>query len=133
MITKSTIRAFSRQQGISLPGLIVTLALIGMIAILGLKLVPIYSEKSEIDNAIKAMTGLSSVREIQGEFNRRAMVAGVTAISGQDLVIVKNGSQHDISYAYERKVPLVGPASLLLEFAGSTNPNATPAAADEAK
>ena len=115
---------FKRQKGISLVGLILVLAVLGFIGVLGLKIVPTYTEYRAIQNAIvtaKATGG--SVVEMQKSFDASAIAAYITSISGRDLIIAKENGETEISFAYEKKIPLVGPASLLLEYEGSTAKN----------
>ncbi|MYM74198.1 DUF4845 domain-containing protein [Duganella sp. FT109W] len=118
-----------RQQGISLVGLIVVLAALGFVLMLGLKIVPTYMEYRAIKNAIvtaKATGG--GVIEIQKSFDASATAGYISSISSRDLIIEKNNGETDISFAYEKKIPLVGPASLLLEYEGTTaKSGATPA------
>jgi type II secretory pathway pseudopilin PulG len=112
---------YSRQHGISLVGLIFVLAILGFIAVLGLKIVPTYTEYRAIQSAIvtaKATGG--SVAEMQRSFDANATAAYISSISGRDLIIAKENGETEISFAYEKKIPLVGPASLLLEYQGST-------------
>ncbi|NGZ86148.1 DUF4845 domain-containing protein [Duganella sp. SAP-35] len=111
----------SRQDGISLIGLIVVLAALGFIGVLGMKIVPTYTEYRSIQNAIvtaKATGG--SVVEMQKSFDASATAGYISSISGRDLIIGKENGETEISFAYEKKIPLVGPASLLLEYEGST-------------
>jgi hypothetical protein len=118
-----------RQQGISLVGLIVVLAALGFVLMLGLKIVPTYMEYRAIKNAIataKATGG--GVIEIQKSFDASATASYISSISSRDLIIEKTNGETDISFAYEKKIPLVGPASLLLEYEGTTaKSGATPA------
>jgi hypothetical protein len=44
----------------------------------------------------------------------------ISSINSRDLIIEKIDGQTEISFAYEKKIPLVGPASLLLEYEGTT-------------
>jgi type II secretory pathway pseudopilin PulG len=121
-----------RQHGFSLTSLILLLAVIVMLVVLAFKIVPAYLEYRAINTAIAALKSGSSVREIQSDFDRRAGVAYITAISGKDLDIVKNGNEFDIAFAYSKKIPLFGPASLVLDYAGSTDSTAVKKAADDA-
>jgi hypothetical protein len=109
------------QRGLSLVGLIFILAIVAMIAVLGMKLVPTVIEYSSIRKAIvSAKTSGSTVREIQSSFDRQATVGYIDAITGKDLEISKIGNEIEVSFAYQKKIPLFGPASLLIEYAGTT-------------
>lgn len=110
-----------RQRGITLVGLIVVLAMLGMLGIIGLKVVPTVLEFQSIKRAINsARVNATTVRDVQVAFDKQANVGYIDAITGKDLVIVKNGNDFDVSFAYDKKIPLVGPASLLLEYEGTT-------------
>jgi type II secretory pathway pseudopilin PulG len=109
-----------RQQGISLVGLIVVLGLLGMVLVLALKIVPTYTEYRAIQNAIVTAKSAGSVVEIQKSFDASAVAGYISSINGRDLIIEKVNGETEISFAYEKKIPLVGPASLLLEYEGST-------------
>ena len=110
-----------RQDGVSLVGLIVILALLGMVLVLGLKIVPTYTEYRAIQNAIvTAKNAGGSVVDIQKSFDASAVAGYISSINGRDLIIEKIDGQTEISFAYEKKIPLVGPASLLLEYEGTT-------------
>ncbi len=118
-----------RQRGISLVGLILTLAVLGFLGVLAMKIVPTYTEYRAIQNAIiKAKNAGSTVREIQASFDANADVGYITSINGKDLIISKENNEMEVSFAYEKKIPLFGPASLLLEYSGSTAKGGAPAA-----
>ena len=121
-----------RQQGISLVGLIVVLAVLGFIGVLGLKIVPTYTEYRAISSAIvKAKGAGSTPQEIQSSFSKSAEVGYISSITARDLVITREDGGLEVSFAYDKKIPLVGPASLLLEYAGTTSKSgAVPAKPD---
>jgi type II secretory pathway pseudopilin PulG len=110
-----------QQRGVSLVGLIVILAIIGMIAVLGMKVVPTVIEYNSIKKAIvSAKSAGSTVREIQTAFNRQAEVGYIDSIQGKDLDISKDGDQVEVSFAYQKKIALFAPVSLLIEYSGTT-------------
>jgi type II secretory pathway pseudopilin PulG len=112
---------FKRESGVSLIGLIFVLAILGFIGVLGLKIVPTYTEFRAIQNAIvTAKAAGGSVVDMQKSFDASAVAGYISSISGRDLIIGKEDGETEISFAYEKKIPLVGPASLLLEYEGTT-------------
>jgi hypothetical protein len=120
------LRSRIRQDGLSLVSLIFVLAALGVIGILALKIAPTVTEFMSINKAIAtAKASGTTVREIQASFDKQADVGYITAITGKDLEITRNGNDIDISFAYQKKIPLVGPASLLLEYEGSTAKSST--------
>ncbi len=110
-----------RQQGISLIGLILSLGILAMIAVLGMKVAPTVIEFMSIKKAIvAAQKAGTTVKEIQVSFDKAAEIGYFDAVAGKDLSIVRNGEAMDVSFAYSKKIPLFGPASLLLEYEGTT-------------
>ena len=53
-------------------------------------------------------------------FDRQADAGYIESIAGKDLEIAKTAEGFEVGFAYERKIPLFGPASLLIDYvAGS--------------
>ncbi|MFC7287819.1 DUF4845 domain-containing protein [Herminiimonas glaciei] len=110
------------QQGITLVSLILVLAVIGAIAVLALKVTPTVTEYFSIKKAIASVKANGgSVPEMRAAFNRQTEVGYIDAIDGKDLDIVQNGDGTEISFAYQKVIPLGGPVSLLIDYAGSTS------------
>ena len=115
-------KSIRQQHGITLVGLIVWLAILGFIGVIGAKVVPTTVEYFSIKKAINnARTSGTTIQEIQDAFNKQAEVGYIDAIQGKDLVITKSDDDIQISFAYQKKVPIAGPVSLLIDYAGSTN------------
>ncbi len=118
-----------REAGISLTGLIFVLAVLGVAAVFAMKLVPTYTEYSAIKDAIaRAKEAGGTVREMQVAFDKNAGINNVTAIDGSDLVITRDNGTPEISFAYEKRVPLMGNVSLVIDYAGTTDPSGAVAA-----
>lgn len=114
-------KSCQRQRGITLFGLIFWLAILGMLVITGGKVVPTVIEYTSIKNAIvsiKAKGG--TVEEMRTAFDRQAEVGYIETLSGKDLGFTKNGEDINISFAYQKKIPLVAPVSLLIDYSGTT-------------
>ena len=111
-----------RQRGLSLIGLLVVGALIVFGALLAMKVVPSALEYNAIRSAITkvASAGGTTVRDYQVAFDRYAAVDDITSITGKDLVIEKRQDGLTvISFQYEKRIPLFGPASLVIDYRGS--------------
>ena len=117
-------QTISRQRGISLFGLICALIIVGFLAVTAMKVIPPVIEYRAIMKAVvDAKQSGTTVREIQAAFDKRAIAGYIDSINGSDLEITKVENEIEVSFAYEKKIPLLGPASLLLEFSGSTAKN----------
>lgn len=121
-----------RQSGISLTGLILVLVVLGVVAVFALKLVPTYMEFGAIkDAALRAKEAGGTPREIQVAFDKSAGINNVTAIRGRDLTISREDGETQVSFAYEKRVPLMGNVSLVIDYAGTTDPSGVVAAKDD--
>lgn len=115
----------NRETGLSLIGMILICVLLILAALLGIKVMPDYMEYRAILNTVKetaqdpaSRTG--SVADIRRNYDRRKLIDNITAVTGDDLDITKEGNDVVISFAYEKKIPLTGPVSLLIDFEGSS-------------
>jgi hypothetical protein len=110
-----------RQRGLSIIGLIfIGLIVVGLLTI-GFKAVPAVIEYIAIERAVqKVRNEGSTVRDIQAAFDRHATIDDITSINSKDLDITKEGDQIVISYAYQKKIPIVDNVSLVIDFAGTT-------------
>jgi len=109
------------QRGLSIIGLIfIGLIVVGLLAI-GFKAVPAVVEYIAIERALQKIKGEgATVAQIQAAFDRHATIDDITSISAKDLDITKEGDQVVISYAYQKKIPIVDNVSLVIDFAGTT-------------
>lgn len=115
----------NRQRGITLVSLLFVLGLVVLVAVLGIKVFPDVQEYSAAVKAAKATATdpairEASVAEIRRAFDKRKSIDNVTAVSGEDLDITKEGNEIVIAFAYSKKIPLSGPVSLVIDFEGSS-------------
>jgi Tfp pilus assembly protein PilE len=113
------------QRGVSLIGLIVVLAVVGVIGVTAMKVFPTVNEYYAIKRAINSAKAAGSTpADIRQSFNKQAEVGYIDSIQGKDLDIAPGPNGMTVSFAYQKVIPLVGPASLLLDYHGSTSPTA---------
>ena len=113
-----------KQQGISLVGLIFVAAVLGVVGVFGAQIVPSFMEYRAIKNSIgiaKATGG--SVQEMRTSFDRNADVAYITTIAGRDLQFTRDNGKVEISFAYEKRLPIAGNVSLVIDYSGTTDPS----------
>jgi Domain of unknown function (DUF4845) len=121
MLKKTYPPASSRQRGMSLVGLIFIGLIVVALLALGFKLVPAVVEYIAIERAVQKIKNEgSTVRDIQAAFERHATIDDITSISSRDLDITKEGDRIVISYAYQKKIPILDNVSLVIDFAGTT-------------
>ena len=110
-----------QQQGLSIVGLIIIGLIVVAVLALGFKLVPAVIEYIAIERAVQKIKGEgSTVRDIQASFDRHATIDDITSINSRDLDITKEGDQIVISYAYQKKIPVMDNVSIVIDFAGTT-------------
>lgn len=113
-----------KQQGIGLPLIVVLLVIFGLLAVLGLKVVPVYIEYYQIKKAVSGIAASGetkgTVADVRKAFDRRAQIDDISIIGGSDLEITKEGGEVVISFSYPKKVPLFRQVNLLFEFHGSS-------------
>ena len=121
--------SLDRQRGVSLTGLILVLAVIGLFAVLGIKIVPSYLEyRSVQDGMARAKAAGGSVAEMRQTFDKFAEINNVEAVRGRDLVISRDGASPEISFAYEKRIPLTEKATLVIDYDGTTDASGVVAA-----
>ena len=110
------------QRGLSLVGLLVVAAIIIAVALIAIRVIPSALEFVAIRDAVEkiAASGAASVREVQAAFDRQAALDDITAISGRDLIVERVNGATAVSFAYEKRVPLFGPVSLVIDYHGSS-------------
>ena len=112
------------ERGVSLSGLIVVLVVLGAVALVAIKTAPAVIEYRAVKQSVaRAKASGGSNREIQQAFDKNADVNSIDAIQGRDLVISRDGGTPEISFRYEKRVPLAGNVSLLFDFSGTTDPS----------
>jgi Tfp pilus assembly protein PilE len=131
MVGSESMKVWSKQtqSGLTLTGLIFMVAVVGLIAVLGLRIVPSVTEYMAVKKAIvSAKSAGNTPQEIRAAFDRQADVGYIQSITSKDLDISK---ENDVSFAYQKVIHLAGPASLVLDYEGSTAKNRPAKAADK--
>jgi hypothetical protein len=86
--------------------------------------VPSYMEYKAIKNSIgvaKASGG--SVQEMRTSFDKNADVAYITSIAGRDLIFSRDDGKVEIAFAYEKRLPIAGNVSMVIDYSGTTDPS----------
>ena len=109
------------QKGLSFIGLV----LIGVLAVsvfaIGGQSLPILLEYQAVAKAAqKAANEGGTVAQVRASFDRAAHIDDIASIHGAELDITKSGDRVVVGYAYERQIPLVGPAYLVYRFKDQT-------------
>jgi hypothetical protein len=111
----------SRQRGASLLGMMIVVAIALSVAIVGLRVVPTVVEFLAAKRAIQRIADgpARSPLDIAKSFDEMAAVDDISAIAGRDLRIERSPLGVTISFAYEKRVALIGRVSLLIDYDAS--------------
>ena len=109
-----------KQVGLGLGGLLAASAILVAVAMLGMKLLPSYLEFMAVNKVIKAVanekSGNATVAEVRKSFDLRAKVDDISAITGADLEVRKEGNQIVVAAKYRKEIPLVANVGIHIDF-----------------
>ncbi len=110
------------QRGFSLARFLGLVMVVGLSGFLLLRIAPSLLEYWAVDKAIVAAAAVSrNPAELRSAFDKLAAAGYIDAIEGKDLTIDSQDGKMQVSFAYQKKIPLVGPASLLIDYQGTTS------------
>jgi hypothetical protein len=113
-----------KQQGISLKGTIITLALLGFLGVMAAKLLPYYVEYFSVKKMLRSMEESGdlkgTVRDIRNAFDKRNAIEDVKSVKLDDLEITKEGGETVVTAAWSVRVPLVHNISACIDFTATT-------------
>jgi hypothetical protein len=110
-----------RQRGVTLFGLLFWAILIGMIALVVMRVLPTMNEYFTIKRAVEkvAREGGTTVPEIRAAFDRQKDIEySITSITSKDLLITKENEKVVVSFAYNKEIELAAPVYLLIKYEG---------------
>lgn len=110
-----------RQRGLGLWGWMFVLGVIGFVALVTLKLVPIYLSELSIQRVVKNTAddvgnGGLPLPELRKAMRTRWDVEGITTLRVEDVKLVKTPGGRALAYEYEARTELLYNISLVVEF-----------------
>ena len=109
------------QRGVTLFGLMFWAIVVGIVALIGMKVLPTLNEYFTIKRTVEkiASSGASTVPEIRNAFDRQKDIEySIVSIGGKDLEITKVNEKVVIAFAYNKEIELMAPVYLLLKYEG---------------
>ncbi|MBP5988479.1 DUF4845 domain-containing protein [Piscinibacter sp.] len=110
-----------RQRGVTLFGLMFWAILIGITALVVMRVLPTVNEYYTIQRAVDkiAKEGGTTVPEIRAAFEKQKQIEySISSISGKDLQVTKENEQVVVSFAYDKEIELMAPVYLLIKYEG---------------
>jgi hypothetical protein len=112
---------FSKQRGLSLLSVVFLLIVVGGGLLLGMKITPTVTEYLEIKKALKkAAEKGDTPASVRANFDLIASAGYITSIGGKDIAVTKRGDKVIASVAYQKKIELVSPVSLVIDYEASS-------------
>lgn len=116
-----------RQDGITLVGFMIVVALISFFAVVGMKLFPLYNESFGVTQSLRSVANQPnasemSPRELQQAFLRNAQINSLRRFTERnisDYMTVSRVSRHEprtITFAYEGRNDLFGNLDIVLVY-----------------
>ncbi|MEC5388252.1 DUF4845 domain-containing protein [Uliginosibacterium sp. H3] len=115
-------RQFGRKQqrGLSILSTLIVGGFIGAALILGLKLVPVYTEffavKKAFDKVVRDIDPQSPATAFRNAFQKYAQIDDISSVDPQTIVVTKDSGKASMSADYQRTVPLFANVSLIFDF-----------------
>ena len=110
-----------KQRGVGLSGLFLWSFVLFFVAVLGMKLVPVYIENAAIKKTLIAIANDPVLQngtkaEIRTSFNKRAQIDDISVVDEGDIEFNKENGRVVLSIIYSVKTPLFANISLYLDF-----------------
>lgn len=111
----------TRESGMTAIGLVIALAIGGLILFAGLRLGPVYIEHmkviSAMEKVVSEFSGKSAtVPEVRNALGKRYDIESISHPSLKDIKIVKEGSGIRMVATYDHVVPYLGNISFMVSF-----------------
>jgi len=111
----------TKQRGLTLTGMMFWSVVLILLAVLGMKVVPVYIDDATIKKNLVAISSDPSLQnanasQIRLAYSKRAQVDGIKAVSANDLKMTRDKGKLIISASYIVEIPLVSNISLKFDF-----------------
>jgi Domain of unknown function (DUF4845) len=108
------------QRGITMFGLLFWAIIIGVGALVGMRVAPTAIEYYTIVKAINRITAeeTGTVPQIRAAFEKQKAIDLITSISGKDLEITKENDKLVVGFAYNSEIELMKPVYLVIKYEG---------------
>ncbi|HSD36127.1 MAG TPA: DUF4845 domain-containing protein [Rhodocyclaceae bacterium] len=109
-----------KQSGLSILSTLIVGGFIAAALILGLKLVPVYTEffavKKAFNNVVKNTDPQAPATVFRQSFSKYAQIDDISSVDPQTIVVTKDSGRASLSADYQRTVPLFANVSLIFDF-----------------
>lgn len=107
-----------QQQGLTFFGLLIVGVLLAYTGVILAQVAPTYIEYMGVQKAVDKAAAGGTVAEVRSIFDKASQIDDIRSVSGKDLTVGKEGDRVVVSFAYQREIPLFGPAYLVMKYEG---------------
>lgn len=114
------------QSGMTLIGFVIVLAVVGLFAYVGMKLVPMYSEYYAVKQALKGLASEPGIADrdpakIQDLFFRRLYISYAENVKPENVDIKRGDDGWVMTVDYEIRKPIIGNLDVVGKFKATEN------------
>lgn len=114
------------QSGMTLIGFVIVLAVVGLFAYVGMKLVPMYSEYYAVKQALKGLASEPGIADrdpakIQDLFFRRLYISYAENVKPENVDIKRGDNGWVMTVDYEIRKPIIGNLDVVGKFHAAEN------------
>jgi hypothetical protein len=115
-----------RQQGMTMMGMLMVLALVGLIAYAGLRLTPLYLNYIKVARSMNAAasefkTDNPDQGAVRRSLEKHWQIEDISSVEAKDVEIVKGDGGVTLHVAYDDSAPYIANVSLSVHFDKSVN------------
>ena len=113
-----------KQTGMTAIGWLIVLALIGLFAIAGIRLIPLYLEDVKVSSVLKSVKTEFDGKQATPSVLRRAIkkrfdVDSVGALDAKDVSITRDGDKYVVDATYEQRAPFLANLDFVARFSNT--------------
>ena len=117
-----------KQRGATMIGMLFVSIVLVFVALLGMKVLPTMLEYQTILKAVKkAGAEANTAADAQSIFGKAIEIEqNISSITPKDLIVEQISGGYRVSFAYDKEIPLFGPAYLVIKYEGSSGNSKSP-------
>jgi hypothetical protein len=100
-------------------GWVAMVFLFGMLAMAGLRLVPVYVTSQSINSIMRSVASsqeAADIVQIRRSIDRHLQVNDINIVTSRDFELVREGGQRILVLDYEHRVPFIGSIDFIVSF-----------------
>jgi Tfp pilus assembly protein PilE len=107
------------ERGLTIIGFVFVAVVVVIFALVGFRVLPAYVEYFQVQKALQGSledSETANLAEVRRNFDRRISASYVDSVRPTDVTVSRQGNQIVASIVWQRILPMIGNASILLDF-----------------